>query len=833
MAVLPFAVRRLLVLALLTVAAEAQHVAWAWVRPQGQGSAFIPSAPYQFTSSGGIVTVQRDAVQQNRFRVVFAGMAPATGVVQACAHGGNHTVVVNTWFAAGNDVQTWIECFAPDGSPANDAAFVVSFRRGEPPYRRDVYFWADQPTASSYFPSGPYAHGGAMIDRLGTGLYRATVPGFAPLDSELGNVQVTPFSASLLRARVLSWTSSGSDLQIIVQCQNASGAPTDGRFVLSYQEHAAPIPPELGSGAHVWAEQPTVASYAPDPAYTDSNGTAGRRDAERVDRLGVGRYRVHLPDQVPADRSMAHVSPQGLGSTSVAIDRWISDGQTGTFVFVDTFDDDGNPADARFNLLYLTNRPTHQIAWALVDPAGQGQTWTPDPSFSYCSSGEQITISRSAVANNQLTVRLAGFAAPFGVTHVTPVGGNHVVVSKGGIVTAGESFERFEVLDPAGNPLPITDQAFTILFRAHGDPARREAALWASDIQSPSYQPTVYWNGDRGVPTVTRTALGQYAVRLPGLGNLFGAHLGHVQAHGAGLLIPPTPPGRAVVRTWTHSVGDVVAQVRTYDMAGAPADRAFALSYQERAAPIPAVMGTGAHVWADQPHAASYVPPAAYTDSNGTYGPTNAEMITRLGLGHYRVQLPNVAPSASATAQASAFGLATRQVAIESWGSDGATGTAVVVRCFDDAGNAIDGQFTLSYLTDRSVLGEPATAVSFGVGCNGPVLRAVNRPVAGGSWQMDLIGVPPTVQLAFVLIGLSELTLPLGPQAPGCTRYSSGEAVVAVVPPVPSPAYRLNVPPGPTFIGLPLFVQGAALVPGVNALSLATSNGVAGTVGDN
>ena len=134
-------------------------------------------------------------------------------------------------------------------------------------------------------------------------------------------------------------------------------------------------------------------------------------------------------------------------------------------------------------------------------------------------------------------------------------------------------------------------------------------------------------------------APGTYRVRLPGLAPPFSEE-GHVQVSSYGLLAR-----RTTVEGWYPSGGDMIVDVLTTDMAGAPTDTRFTLSYNEYAVPIADVEGSGAHVWANDPVAASYTPAAPYTDSNGRVGPNDAERIRRLGVGEYVVDLPDCAAS--------------------------------------------------------------------------------------------------------------------------------------------------------------------------------------------
>ena len=75
-------------------------------------------------------------------------------------------------------------------------------------------------------------------------------------------------------------------------------------------------------------------------------------------------------------------------------------------------------------------------------------------------------------------------------------------------------------------------------------------------------------------------------------------------------------------------------------------------------------------------------------------------------------------------------------------------------------------------------------------------------------------------------------TVRSGANAPGCTAYTDGAASILAFLPLPSPVFSLQIPASPSFIGLSIYAQGGALVPGINAYGLAASNGVVGTIGN-
>lgn len=812
--------------------AVAQDVAWAYVNPAGQGNTFTPSLNYQYTSGGGTVTVTRDLLQQNRFFVLFPGVAPGTGVVQATSYGGNNIAVVNAWASANaTDVQVTIETFTATGAAANNTPFTVHFRRGGPSLMRSAYLWADQPTAASYTPSATHAWNGTRpaptIVRTGVGAYTVTLPQLgASVSGELGNVQVTAHSNSMLRAKVGSWlpSANGTNLEIEVRTFTAAG-PADGRFLLEYHEEAAPIDPEFGSGAHVFANLPTTTDYAPPAGYADSNGTFARRGQERIHRMGTGHYRVHLPNVAPSSKSIATACTYGSGSHYATVNNWAGDGGEGTYVYVKTWTAAGTTADSAFVLNYLTDRPNREVAWAWVYPSGQGATFTPSLDYQYTPTGAPITVTRGAT-NNAFVVHIPDVLPNNGCVTACAYQGNHTAVVQSWGSIGNELLVTVKLYAPGGGP--ANDGPFVIRYERAGERNGRHAYLFANNATAASYTPAtdLSWNGNRPDPTITRIATGNYVVTLPGLSPL-GSEFGNMQV---------TPYGgsmrRAKVASWAHSGGDTRITVLVQDSTGAAADGYFTLSYNEVAAPIPDRLGSGAHMWADSPGALNYVPNAAYTDSNGTLGPQNAEDVTRYGTGDYSVHLPNLAPADASMAMVTAYGYNTAYASVRSWSTDGGNGTYVRVHTYTPLGAAVDAQFNLLYLTDRPAAGTMATNQAYGSGCNGPVLAGLTRPILHTNWNLGLTGVPGGAVLGFLQLGFTNPGLSLGAQAPGCTQYTDNLSTILLLLPIPNPCYTLAVPASSSFLGLPIRAQGGAFVPGINAFGLAASNGLLGTIGD-
>lgn len=814
----------------LAAPATAQVVAWAWVVPSGQGQTFTPSALYQYCTNGETITVSRGSTD-HEFVVQIPNAAPNVGgCIHATAFNGNHTAVVKSWLTSSGDVIARILLFDPSGQPANDAPFTIHWRHGGANERREAYCWANSPTTASYSPLAAYAWNGSrgqpVITRVSTGRYQVMFPGLGGLLlGERGHVQVSPHGSAPLRTTVASWAHGLSSMSIDVRCFDFDGQPTDGRFVVSYNQSAAPISAYDGSGAHVFADQPTAAYYTPSSPYTDSNGRYGPPNDETVRRLGPGVYRVNLPNVRPSISSTVQVTGHGPTAVNATVGSWVNDGCGGTNVTVETYDSAGAPVDSRFTLLYLTNRPAAKpvIGWAWINPGGQGQSFQASSTYSYSSVGQPITVTRGILAHQfYVTFHGCGRVAG-GVPIVTAQNGNHVAIVGSFDTTFPNATVYVETYDENGNQAPNAN--FHILWQQGGEHGKRTAYAYAWQVSTPNYpvHPIWAWN-ERGGAFVTRTSTGVFEVLFPGLAAP-GSERGNVQV---------TPIGglhRVKVASWANSGSDLVVHVHTRDLGGALTDAQFVVSYTERAAPIPHEDGSGAHVWANLPTIASYTPHPDFTDSNGTLGPAGGESITRIATGYYRVSLPNLKHETSALPFVSGHGSDSTYATVHGWVGGTGSGTDVYVTTWDAAGSPADARFTLLYLTDEPAV-TPAQNTHAGSSCNGIEIEARTRPVLCRDWDLALTGVPSNTALGFVQLDLISNPTILGNNAPGCVVHTGGAATVLLVPPIPDPAYSLTIPSDPSFLGVTIYAQGGALVPGVNPYSLALSGLVGGVIGD-
>jgi len=140
--------------------------------------------------------------------------------------------------------------------------------------------------------------------------------------------------------------------------------------------------------------------------------------------------------------------------------------------------------------------------------------------------------------------------------------------------------------------------------------------------------------------------------------------------------------------------------------------------------------------------------------------------------------------------------------------------------------------FAKGFAIERAV-GTPATNTPYGSGCGGLTLSGMTRPITGTNWDLALTGTPAGTVVGVLALGTTGLNVPLASLgAPGCSLYTSPDFLGTLFLPIPTPAFTLAIPASASFVGISVFGQGGALAPGFNALGLATSNGLEGTIGD-
>jgi hypothetical protein len=194
------------------------------------------------------------------------------------------------------------------------------------------------------------------------------------------------------------------------------------------------------------------------------------------------------------------------------------------------------------------------------------------------------------------------------------------------------------------------------------------------------------YNSNSTVLMANRYGIGTYTVWFPGIGAA-----GNVQvtAYGEGDV-------KCKVGSWRAAPGNGTdIDVRCFDRYGQLTDSTYTVSYNYLGSDV-----KGGYLWADQPTAASYTPSPGYQGGASS-------TIDRSGTGVYTAKFAGLG-AVGGHVQVTAYGGSSDWCKSGGWGPAGGT-QYVTVLCYTASGAPVDTYFSLSYVTNGSVLwGTPA-----------------------------------------------------------------------------------------------------------------------------
>lgn len=220
-----------------------------------------------------------------------------------------HWCQVNSFGPSGPDEKVLISCHRVGGA-ADPSSFSAIFDSSSGPASSVGQFGYvySQPSGvlnSQYNSAGP----GNTVTHLSLGQWSVTFPGLAtpgPVDGSLQSTAVSPQTPA--RCKVASWSSSMAGQTAQVNCFDATGAPLDTQFTLTYQYqrslYGAVAPPKYFG--YLWNTPPVG------PPSTNFNNPLGP-GANGASASGVGLSIVKFPMLgVPPDD--IQVTAAGSGS---------------------------------------------------------------------------------------------------------------------------------------------------------------------------------------------------------------------------------------------------------------------------------------------------------------------------------------------------------------------------------------------------------------------------------------------------------------------------------------------------------------------------------------
>jgi len=300
------------------------------------------------------------------------------------------------------------------------------------------FVWASSPTGT-YPAVSAYSHnstgGTNIINWLNIGQYRVDFPGLGSVVG--GDVQVTAYGSGSERCKVSFWTSSGSTLQVYINCFTATGAPTNTLFTANYVRRSDRPGIE---GAYVWANDSTSAWYTPFSTYS-WNSTGG---AISISRTGTGAYSVNLAGQNLGGGTV-EVTAYGGTNSYCKVGSW-----GGSSVNVVCFNGTtGAPVDSQFDLIFETQSPS-PLDYRSNSP---NNIWSFSYAWAYSPSAASYTLA-GPYQIGKVSCCTDGAGYPFGPTQAPGT------ITRSGIGTYNVKFPGLATMSASPSNVKVTGYGY-------------------------------------------------------------------------------------------------------------------------------------------------------------------------------------------------------------------------------------------------------------------------------------------------------------------------------------------------------------------------------------
>jgi hypothetical protein len=238
-----------------------------------------------------------------------------------------------------------VHCYDRTGVPA-ETRFSANYLDLRAQTGAAAYFFAGQPSAPSYTPSGANSFnstgGTNSITRSGPGWYDALLQG---LNGPGGHAQVTAASPGA-SCEVASMTAFNTGFEgVRVYCRNSAGAKADATFTLVFTRDQGLKRATSQGVAYLVANHPAANKYVPAAggSFQSNGGTPVIR------RGSAGRYTATLSGMQAG--GAAQVTTYGTGTARCELSALPTTG-TPVTIGVVCVKPDGTPSDTRFGLEY-------------------------------------------------------------------------------------------------------------------------------------------------------------------------------------------------------------------------------------------------------------------------------------------------------------------------------------------------------------------------------------------------------------------------------------------------------------------------------------------------
>lgn len=290
---------------------------------------------------------------------------------------------------------------------------------------------------------------------------------------------------------------------LLVAVMLASGS---GSWTIVAAQDAVPF------WGYVYANEPTTKTYTPGSNLQHTS----TGDPISIERSYAGEYAVYFPVDHKAISNI-QISAVGTVAAVCASAGWDYQDPSKPRLWVYCWDSTGEVVDTGFTVFVSGNvsvAPSAYLSWQQSNPE-LGQTYTPDPFFQFNSTNGENTVAKTDVG--RYTVILPGLGSnPDGIVHITPgsTWATCVIEQWGAAVASPENLEVLvRCTDGDGTP---SDISFGLVYFT--SEAATTGTTGASYWSEPSHGTTYQYNTAGEAIVLTKSAVGKYSIRIPGVG---------------------------------------------------------------------------------------------------------------------------------------------------------------------------------------------------------------------------------------------------------------------------------------------------------------------------
>jgi hypothetical protein len=308
------------------------------------GSAVVPAG----TFPAGVTVVPG---LPGQYQVTFPGVGGKGGIVHVTAINPKaHWCQVEKFGVSGSSEVVVIGCYVPGGVRDKTPFSLVYTRSSGPLAGAGAYGYVDALPTGALVSTYNSAGAANAVGHTGIGRWLVKLPGLATPGPQAGSLQATAVNPGKpARCKVNNWVSGGAGQQVKVWCFDASGAPFDTRFHLSFQYlrgvYGGANPPKLFG--YLWNHPPLG------PPVTNFNSVTGP-GTNTATPAGTGLTLLRYKAIAAAPDDVQVTAFGGKNEFCGLLTAWVRSGGDVVVRDVNCFTNTGTPINTGFFAAYAS-----------------------------------------------------------------------------------------------------------------------------------------------------------------------------------------------------------------------------------------------------------------------------------------------------------------------------------------------------------------------------------------------------------------------------------------------------------------------------------------------